>query len=436
MSSNTIRLLSLTLLLTQACAAQPGGRPDDAIGPEDLGSEDSALRVAASESSTYYALRHDFRRCAWPFCGGYWVREVNHDETTCADGTTASECYVTDLDLSALGLNERDRGELRGGIATALVRGEPGFATVEGRSIAVLNVSEAWRPLVEGEPVGDFFKIADNGIRCITTPCYTQEAAFLNHPWWFTLERLDVRGVGATDEQLAAAWEALGNEGLLVAGWARAVFLRHDVRLRIRAEQIYLPVRPSPAAPCDAQDARGVGMCEAFFGYAWDGGACVGLSGCSCEGADCGSTWGDPAECEAAHAMCGGVFCGGIAGFPCPGLGACVDNPYDSCDPASGGADCGGLCECNARQRCGPGWTFDPSPEVCACVEDAPITPCATVRCAAGTTCEVVDGSAYCVSDGTAACGSGTCGAGTVCCNASCGICTPPGGVCIQLACE
>jgi len=37
---------------------------------------------------------------------------------------------------------------------------------------------------------------------------------------------------------------------------------------------------------------------------------------------------------------------------------------------------------------------------------------------------------------GTQQCGSTTCGEGTVCCNASCGICTPPGRVCIQIACD
>lgn len=33
-------------------------------------------------------------------------------------------------------------------------------------------------------------------------------------------------------------------------------------------------------------------------------------------------------------------------------------------------------------------------------------------------------------------CGATTCAKGQVCCNASCGICTAPGGACIQLACE
>lgn len=41
----------------------------------------------------------------------------------------------------------------------------------------------------------------------------------------------------------------------------------------------------------------------------------------------------------------GSRLCGGIAGFACPeGYSGCVDDPRDSCDPARGGADCGGLC--------------------------------------------------------------------------------------------
>ena len=71
--------------------------------------------------------------------------------------------------------------------------------------------------------------------------------------------------------------------------------------------------------------------------------------------------------------------CGGLLGLPCsPGF-ACVDDPNDQCDPATGGADCAGICVA----RCGPA----------------------------------------------------LCPAGQVCCNESCGICTPPDGACILIAC-
>ena len=64
-------------------------------------------------------------------------------------------------------------------------------------------------------------------------------------------------------------------------------------------------------------------------------------------------------------------FCGGIAGIPCPGRGACADDPTDSCDPQAGGADCGGRCSCIQTVLCVKGAHFDSDPNVCQCVTDA-----------------------------------------------------------------
>jgi len=65
------------------------------------------------------------------------------------------------------------------------------------------------------------------------------------------------------------------------------------------------------------------------------------------------------------------VQCGGFAGLPCPGIGRCVDDPSDDCDPRQGGADCAGLCSCFQNIACIRGTHFDPSPSVCSCVPDA-----------------------------------------------------------------
>lgn len=103
--------------------------------------------------------------------------------------------------------------------------------------------------------------------------------------------------------------------------------------------------------------------------------------------------------------------CGGFAGFPCPGLGECVDDPGDDCDPQNGGADCGGICKCTAGPTvlCQTGMPWNPDPHVCACAAPP--------------------------DSGGQACGKVTCGKDQVCCNSSCGICTPKGGACIQIAC-
>lgn len=180
-------------------------------------------------------------------------------------------------------------------------------------------------------------------------------------------------------------------------------------------------------------------------------------------------TYGNACEAAAAgvsvasKGACPSVFCGGIAGIECPGAGHCVDDPSDDCDPANGGADCGGVCECIANALCVIGSHFDTSPKVCACVPDAGTNPCAailcptgtqcvvsgntascepitdacsTVRCKAGTHCVANGGTATCEPDGPTSCGKVTCSAGTQCCNASCGWCRPPGVACIQIACE
>jgi hypothetical protein len=112
-----------------------------------------------------------------------------------------------------------------------------------------------------------------------------------------------------------------------------------------------------------------------------------------------------------------GPFCGGIAAIECPGSGSCVDAPGDGCDPDNGGADCGGVCVCPIRALCIRGLVFDASPDVCACVADAPeIDACASVRCAAGTHCEVVGEGAICAADEvTSACAAVSCNSGSTC---------------------
>jgi hypothetical protein len=94
------------------------------------------------------------------------------------------------------------------------------------------------------------------------------------------------------------------------------------------------------------------------------------------------------------------VTCGGFANLPCPGGGICEDAPGDSCNPSSGGADCGGVCRCLQTALCIRDFEFDSSPEVCACVPSVTESPCALVDCRSGARCEVRGGEAVCVSDG------------------------------------
>jgi len=73
-----------------------------------------------------------------------------------------------------------------------------------------------------------------------------------------------------------------------------------------RARSICGPSADAGTVSCAPQDARGEGACDGFFGYAWNGRACVGVTGCRCVGADCPSISRDPDTCRARYAACRG----------------------------------------------------------------------------------------------------------------------------------
>jgi hypothetical protein len=97
------------------------------------------------------------------------------------------------------------------------------------------------------------------------------------------------------------------------------------------------------------------------------------------------------------------IVCGTLAAGACPGKGTCVDDPTDSCDPARGGADCGGACSCNVQATCGWGYVWDSLPEVCGCVSQYGVT-----------------------------CGNNVCTGGEYCCNPLMNTCAPKGWGCAQ----
>ena len=93
--------------------------------------------------------------------------------------------------------------------------------------------------------------------------------------------------------------------------------------------------------PCAPQDAQGVGPCDLFLGWYWNGKECVGQSGCSCEGADCGAGWMDLEECKKVHDGC---WCKPIL---CTGETAPVDTDGDGCDDT---------CACQTAIKCAKGY--------------------------------------------------------------------------------
>ena len=107
-----------------------------------------------------------------------------------------------------------------------------------------------------------------------------------------------------------------------------------------------------------------------------------------CERGRCGIADEEPSACAA-------VLCAeGTQCVESRGRARCV--AIDRCGDGMAWNTATGACECTAMARCASGWSWDPI--ACEC-----LSPCASVRCAAGTHCVAnEDGSAVCAPDATA----------------------------------
>ncbi len=94
-------------------------------------------------------------------------------------------------------------------------------------------------------------------------------------------------------------------------------------------------------------------MCELWFGVAWDGTACVGLSGCTCEGTDCDSLYPTMDACLEARWSC-------MRSMSCVTDADCGVGDY--CEPCAT-SSCFGCEDCIAG--CVPHGCRDEAPLTC-----------------------------------------------------------------------
>lgn len=97
-------------------------------------------------------------------------------------------------------------------------------------------------------------------------------------------------------------------------------------------------------------------------------------------------------------------------------------------DPTTGSSE-SLRAECNVL--CIEGYRATPG---CTCVPEGGRECTSTGICVEGYHWDAT--RCGCAPDAPEPCGDGHCPVGQVCCNDSCGICTEPGGYCIQVYCE
>ena len=221
--ASTLLLLSLAIFAPALSGCTAATAEPDELAATDADLGDLGAADAASGLYTYYTLRQDFRRCIYPLCGGYWVARVNRSTTTCADGSRAAECYVSDVDLASLGLSDAEAAGVRGALGRAVVRGRLVSRTAGSYPAPALVATEAWTAPTDFVPVGVFVHLRDRGVRCFTYPCVSIHEEKLNSSLTADIAAIDFSPSGATDDEIGAAHAALADGGLIVAGYRTTV---------------------------------------------------------------------------------------------------------------------------------------------------------------------------------------------------------------------
>lgn len=197
-------------------------------------------------SSHYIVTRVDLRKCAYPVCGGYFVKAVNRALTRCADGTLQKDCHVATLDASLPRWSAKDREVFEQSFI-------PGQALAAGKLVALkgsigkvdtLVVTEGWLGQALSKPSGLFSALKNNGIVCITSPCPSIKETTLNYPISRDIHGVNLAASGAKPERVAAGFQALGSTGVLAAGNHQIITGPAGEGRQFVASEFYLPFVP------------------------------------------------------------------------------------------------------------------------------------------------------------------------------------------------
>lgn len=220
MLTRSMFFVSLFALTLPACGGQT--TTDSATDDASLSDDGKADRTGGG--SSYYVVRPDLRRCAAPACGGSFIKRVNYATTTCADGSTAAECYVAAVDYTQTALDDNDMNALADKLV--VVKGSISKQKYPSGTFGNLSASEVWVATVGTRNASDYasfsgtlYRVKDNGVRCIQAPCPSDRETKLNSTTSRDIAGVDLQSVGASDEQISDAYAAMTvGDGILVAG--------------------------------------------------------------------------------------------------------------------------------------------------------------------------------------------------------------------------
>ncbi len=187
-----------------------------------------------------FLVEHDPRLCPSPLCGGYWVSLANGVRTRCGNGQQQTRCYAARA-VDRYGRPYSD--EIPGG---SLVRGAIALGETFGdRRLDQFRVYAVYAPAGTAAVSGGYYRVVDNGIRCIRAPCFSYRAGQVNGSSRVMISEVDLQASGAPAGAIERAQAALRTKDGV---YARGRFATTPDGGRVfRALRLYLRA-PQPRA--------------------------------------------------------------------------------------------------------------------------------------------------------------------------------------------
>lgn len=216
-------LFALSLAAPLAAAACTDTVEDEFLADDVVDVDDSKSDIAGG-TYTFFTVSRDMRRCASPYCGGYWIKRVNASSTKCFDGRYADQCYVPTVDTTRLGLGEAALSKVNGAIdgsanGAVVLRGVFTRKVWQGvGTFGEFRASEAWLGQGANIPEGPFVMAEDTGVRCFTFPCNSIREKKLNSSATAYLAEIGWDASGADEELIGTAATKLVDDAVIFAG--------------------------------------------------------------------------------------------------------------------------------------------------------------------------------------------------------------------------
>lgn len=226
--------------------------PDSSVETLEDSSTDER---AVSGDVVYVVTGRDFRKCSYPMCSGFFVKAVNKAKTTCFDGSKQTECYVSAIDTTGLGLSGTDADELRAAVESGQVLLSAELTELdepEGvpAGFAKLQVHKAYQAETGNEVTGSYYVVEPSGITCITTPCASLDARKINSTSVKPVTNIDFSALGLTEGEQQAFLSTIFEQNLVVSGSLSTVNTPAGREKRLTLSEIFSTVQHTSQDSC------------------------------------------------------------------------------------------------------------------------------------------------------------------------------------------